>query len=236
MNAPKGSDSPDIRSRSPDVIDVERLRADDQLGRRRRLPGWLATIGVVVFIAFAAVGTRNLSGGDGATDSNTRGSSQGAVGVKKELSTRLLASASERLLAPDFSVETTVDKTFSLSSARGRIVVLSFLSPGCESCEEEVDALKAVHQRLGSRGVDVLLLDLGGLGDEEILDYYRNYLEGGDHLYAADVDYAVGGAYEVVSLGTTVVIDRQARIAYRDEGLTPVADLLAVVNEALGEG
>lgn len=207
----------------------------EEVRRRRRLPGWLAAIGTLGFIAIVAASIRSPSAGERPTDGSTGSSSRSAVGVTKEPSTRILVASSERSPAPDFTVVTTEDKSFSLSSASGRIVVLSFLSPGCESCREEVDALKAVHQRLGSRGVEVMLLDLGGLAGEEIHDYYRNYLEGGDHLYAEDVDFMVGRAYEVSSLGTTVVIDREGRIAYRDEGLTSVADLLAVVNEALGD-
>lgn len=147
----------------------------------------------------------------------------------------LLLAPGARVPAPDFTVRTTSGTAFGLSARRGRIVVLSFLSPGCESCAEEVEALRVVDDRLGASGVEVLLLDLGMLPDEEILEYYQGYLAGGDHLYAEDVDFVVAQRYEVISLGTTVLVDRQGRVAFRDEGLTPASDLLAVVEEALRE-
>ncbi len=56
---------------------------------------------------------------------------------------------------------------------------------------------------------------------------------------AADVTWATDAKGELIqqfrvfSLGTTVIIDREGRIAYRDDAATPYEVLLAKVKEVL---
>lgn len=158
-------------------------------------------------------------------------SSPGPAAAPRPARPGLLIPDGGRAAAPDFFVRTTSGAGFALTARRGHLVVLSFLAPGCESCKEEVDALRAVEPKVGSGGV--LLLDVGGLTDNEITHYYQGELGGGDHLYAGDEGLRVARPYEVISLGTTVVIDPSGRVAYRDERLTSPAHLLSVVREAL---
>ncbi|MGQ0668678.1 MAG: peroxiredoxin family protein [Actinomycetota bacterium] len=87
--------------------------------------------------------------------------------------------------APDFTVRTAGGGTFSLSSHRGRVVVLDFLAPGCLDCTAELSTLTKAWQAFRDDGVVVLVVDVGSLTPGQAPDYYRG-LGGGDYLYGED--------------------------------------------------
>lgn len=70
---------------------------------------------------------------------------------------------------------------------------------------------------------------------EPLTAYYQEELGGGDHLVVGvDQDLKTALDYEVQALGTTVVVDREGRILFRDQQTTSSETLDAVVQEALG--
>lgn len=79
----------------------------------------------------------------------------------------------------------------------------------------------------------MLLIDIGGVSAEEVIDYYRGELGGGDHLYAVDEGFRVARLYDVLALGTTVIVDRAGVLSYRDAGVTSAAILEREVRKAL---
>lgn len=118
--------------------------------------------------------------------------------------------------APDFTVVTAGGERFRLSSHRGRVVVLDFLAPGCPSCLAEVRSLTEDWEAFRDRGLTVLVIDVGGGPIEEAVDYYRS-VGGGDYLYAADKGFQVAKEYEVIALGTTLILDPGGIVTFRDE-------------------
>lgn len=50
-------------------------------------------------------------------------------------------------------------------------------------------------------------------------------------LWATDADQGLVRLYQVLTLGTTIIIDRQGNIAYRDNGATPYDVLYRQVKE-----
>ncbi len=136
-------------------------------------------------------------------------------------------------VAPDFALPAAGGGTFRLSAQRGRVVVLDFLAPGCVDCSVEVRTLEAIARRFEGDGVEVVVVDVSGLPVGAVAPYYRDL--GGLHLiYVGDRTFDVVRAYEVVSLGTTVVIDPRGQVAFRDRGSTPSAVLPAAVAGAVG--
>jgi len=68
------------------------------------------------------------------------------------------------------------------------------------------------------------------------LQYWKTFwrsLGAGDVLWAQDSDYSAIAAYNVLNLGTTIIINRQGRIIYRDGGVTSYNKLRAEVEKAL---
>ncbi len=54
-----------------------------------------------------------------------------------------------------------------------------------------------------------------------------------DVIWAEDHEQEVVRLLEVVSLGTTIIVDRQGHISYRDDGATSYNTLLAEVEDVL---
>lgn len=145
-----------------------------------------------------------------------------------------LIARAQRDPAPDFVVRTTDGESFSLRGARGRVVVVGFVTPYCLDCIEDLQAMRAVHEaHAGS--VEVIALDQGGFSDAQIVDYYRDKLGGGSHRFARDDRYDLAVAFEVRATGTTVVVDRRGRVAYRDEGATSASRLVAAISRLSSE-
>ena len=54
-----------------------------------------------------------------------------------------------------------------------------------------------------------------------------------DVTWATDLDQELVRLFRVYTLGTTIIIDRQGRIAFRDDGATPYSTLLSQVEPLL---
>ena len=67
---------------------------------------------------------------------------------------------------------------------------------------------------------------------EEWRDFWRS-LGADDVLWATDADQGLVRLYQVLSLGTTIIIDRQGHVSYRDGGATPYEVLYSQVKELL---
>jgi len=67
---------------------------------------------------------------------------------------------------------------------------------------------------------------------EEWKGFWRS-LGADDVLWATDADQGLVRLYQVLSLGTTIIIDRQGHISYRDGGATPYEVLHSQVKELL---
>ena len=52
-------------------------------------------------------------------------------------------------------------------------------------------------------------------------------------MWATDGDQSLVRLLQVRSLGTTIIIDRQGRLAYRDDGATPYSTLRREVDDLL---
>ncbi len=52
-------------------------------------------------------------------------------------------------------------------------------------------------------------------------------------VWATDGTQAVVNLFQVASLGTTIIIDRQGHVSYRDGGATPYKILKAEIERAL---
>ncbi len=63
---------------------------------------------------------------------------------------------------------------------------------------------------------------------------YWKSKDAADVTWATDTKGELLQQFRVYSLGTTVIIDREGLISYRDDGATPYEVLLAEVKEVLG--
>jgi peroxiredoxin len=113
--------------------------------------------------------------------------------------------------APDFSVPDLSGKVQTLSSYRGRIVVLNFWATWCPECVRELPSLSAFAEA----NKDVVVL---GVASERNPDTVRNFLSSSPVKFPVIVD-ATGDVfvkkYMVRVLPCTVIVDKKGYIAER---------------------
>ncbi|MCP5441704.1 MAG: redoxin domain-containing protein [Chromatiaceae bacterium] len=121
----------------------------------------------------------------------------------------------ERPTAPDFSLLDLDGEVHRLSSLRGRPVIINFWATWCPPCREEMPSMQRAWERLETEGVILLAVNVGEDPDT-VFQFTANYPVEFPILF--DRDGAVSGAWPVVGLPTTFVIDPQGRIVYRAIG------------------
>lgn len=193
-------------------------------GRSRR--GMVGLLATVVVVAVAAIAGLLL-----ARNSSTRNLSIGSQKIALPAKAAPGAASVQSLgPAPKFSIRTLSGKTFSLDRGRGP-VVLSFIAGWCVSCLQEAAAGGELVRNFGKDGVRVLAIDAD---PSDSLGQLRQFIGAAGNppiQWAMDRTSAVTLAYRVRALDTTVVVDRQGRMVYRDEWPTDYQTLASVIRK-----
>lgn len=129
--------------------------------------------------------------------------------------------------AADFSLASRDGKTVTLSSQKGRVVLLNFWATWCDSCKEELPALQALKiSRLGER-FELLTVNVDDDPPKTVPAFAAKYGLKFPILY---VDRKTMDAYAVRMLPTTFLIGPDGSIVRRYVG--PL-DAHAVENDIL---
>ena len=90
-----------------------------------------------------------------------------------------------------------------------------------------------MQQEFRTQGVQVLAINTAPwIPVEAWRDYWREK-GAADVSWVNDVDRQIMQTYKVTSLGTTIIIDRQGDITYRDAGATPYEVLRSEIEKTL---
>lgn len=118
--------------------------------------------------------------------------------------------------APDFSVATVNGPSFSLAAQRGHPVILFFSAAACTLCLSESNALGQIQRKYGTK-LRIVLIDIGpGDTSGSVRDFVQRS-QGPSRYWVLDSSGKLATLYGARSLDTTIVIDKQGRIAYRDD-------------------
>ncbi len=119
--------------------------------------------------------------------------------------------------APDFTLEDMDGKSYTLSSLRGKVVMVNFWATWCPPCREEIPSMETVYQALRNEDFIVLAINQWESPDHVFsymgqLDVYPNF------PILFDRDSSISVAFGVQGLPTTLLIDKQGRVVYRAMG------------------
>ena len=119
--------------------------------------------------------------------------------------------------APDFTLEDMDGKSYTLSSLRGKVVMINFWATWCPPCREEIPSMETVYLALRDKGFIVLAIN-----QWETPDHVFSYM-GQLDVYPTfpilfDGDSKVSDSYGVKGLPTTMLIDKRGRVVYRAVG------------------
>ena len=113
--------------------------------------------------------------------------------------------------APDFTLETFNNQTYTLSELRGSAVLVNFWASWCPPCRSEMPAMQRVYEDLQDQGFIVLAVNSthqDNLGDAIAFSQVHKLR----FPILLDRDGSVGAAYDMRSLPTSFFIDPQGTI------------------------
>lgn len=123
--------------------------------------------------------------------------------------------------APDLSLDTLSGQKLTLSSLRGKVVLLDFWSSTCGACRAQMPELKALYEE--TKNLDVAFVGVNG--DEhkqQAIDYVKQY--GGTWPNLWDGKNQAWLQYRIHAQPTVVVIDREGIVFEQAIGLGKQTD------------
>jgi peroxiredoxin/tetratricopeptide (TPR) repeat protein len=163
------------------------------------------------------------------------GEAEKAAGRTREETSAAVRAVRERHArpAPDFTLKNLDGKPVSLSSLRGKVVLLSFWFPACGPCRLELPLMQKVYEQYKGKGVEFLALDMTA-DDSGARQFFAD--KGITFQSLSGSWLAEGAAYGVDSAPTTIVVDGQGRMLFRHVGFNAregIAPLVLLLDEAL---
>ena len=124
-------------------------------------------------------------------------------------------------------------KPYDVSQDRGKVVVVNFWGSWCAPCRAEADDLENTYQAMKDKGVTFV-----GINSRDDRDAAREF-ERGRVTYPSifDFDGKVGIQFDVtqVSMPSTLIVDRQGRIAVALRKATTASQLQPLVAKIAAE-
>jgi cytochrome c biogenesis protein CcmG/thiol:disulfide interchange protein DsbE len=118
--------------------------------------------------------------------------------------------------APDFTLpRLDGDGEISLSSQRGRVVLLNFWATWCAPCEQEMPAMQRLHEKLGDAGFDLLAVSVDT--SESDVRAFRDRL-GLTFPILLDPEHASSARYQTFRYPESFLIDRKGVVVERYVG------------------
>lgn len=133
--------------------------------------------------------------------------------------------------APDFTLSGPDGQGLTLSSRKGRAVLVNFWATWCDSCLEELPALGDIHARLHGDRFEILAVNIEEDAPSKVPAFLARHKLAFAVLYA---DRKTLDAYAVRSLPVSYLIDPDGAIVRRYLGPLDARklenDILAVLN------
>lgn len=131
-------------------------------------------------------------------------------------------------VAPNFV--NTDNNDFSLTSLRGKVVVLDFMASWCGPCMTEMSHLKEIFSSYSADQVVIISIDVDPTeSDDTIKQVKATY--GDNWVFASGSD--VGTTYGVTGIPTLYIVDNEGVIAYKSVGATSSSILSAEIDKLL---
>src|SRR3990170_6025642 len=127
--------------------------------------------------------------------------------------------------APDFSLPDLDGQAHSLTQHLGQAVLINFWATWCLPCRLEMPALQKVFEAHSQEGFVVLGINLTNLDDPAQIDPFRRELGLSFPLLLDATGKVSYGQYRVISIPTSVLVDRRGTVREIIVGAIPLEQL-----------
>jgi len=133
---------------------------------------------------------------------------------------------------------TDPSKTLSLDDFSGKVVVINIWGQWCGPCRSEISELQKVYDATKGQGVAFLGIDVRDNNRQSAVDFVVDHKVTFPSIYdpAMRTMIAFGGKYPTTVIPSTLVLDRQHRVAAVFLRELLAEDLLPVVQRLVKEG
>jgi peroxiredoxin len=122
--------------------------------------------------------------------------------------------------APDFTLPSLKGTRVSLSSLKGKVVLLDFWAHWCEPCKKELPELEKLAKQYGNVAVVTINIDKQRDNAEKLLKTLGVSLE-----VLFDPAGSVAGQYEPPKMPSSYVIDKKGIVRFVHEGFDGSGDV-----------
>ncbi|MFJ9729045.1 TlpA family protein disulfide reductase [Streptomyces sp. NPDC101209] len=186
----------------------------------------LAATAAAAALALSACSSGGTSGGGG--DTNFVMGKDGISTVKK----------GERTAAPDLSGTTVDGSRLDVASYKGKVVVLNLWGSWCAPCRAEAPNLEKVAQDLKAKGVQFVGINTRDAQVANARAFEKQYGVGFPSLYDPTGKLMLRfkkGTLNPQAIPSTLVLDRQGKIAARSLAALSEDKLRAMIDPVLAE-
>jgi len=186
----------------------------------------------LIALAGALALLTGCSTGSGAVDVNNGGEFRFVAGTPAGE----VIPAAQRAEAPQFSGRLLGGGEFSSKQLAGDVAVLNFWGSWCAPCRVETPEFQQVYADVKDKGVSFLGLNVKETSEQFALAFVERFGIGFPSLYdpRGEVALAFRG-YPANAIPSTIVLDRQGRVAAVYTGSVTQQNLRTVIDRVLGE-
>jgi peroxiredoxin len=185
---------------------------------------------VAVLAALCLVG---CSTGSNAVDVNNSGEFRFVAGTPAGE----VIPVGERRSAPRFSGTLLDGKAFSSTELAGQVAVINFWGSWCAPCRVETPEFQQVYAEIRDRGVAFLGVAVKETDEQFPRAFVDRFGIEFPSLYDPSGEVALAFRnYPANAIPSTIVLDRQGRVAAVYTGAVARRDLRAVLDRLIGEG
>jgi len=124
--------------------------------------------------------------------------------------------------APEFKLKNLSGGQLSLSSLRGKVVLINFWATWCGPCKAEMPSMEDLYRNYKRDDFEILAVSVDTVTDNRVRDFVQRY--GFTFPVLLDNQFTVNQVYEARVLPTSILIDRKGIIRERILGATDWSD------------